>query len=302
MLQLKRMDLDGTGSPAGLVTKILKAEPHLTIPVPIEELARQLDIKDIAQLETDGFEGGLLTDEARSAGIILVNGAARRGRRRFTIAHELGHFLIPTHKPKQGAEFLCSRDDMRRWLDKDQNGYARMEAEANEFAALMLMPPPIWIKAMGVYRDPALSQIINLAEKFDVSKEASARAYARYHDELIAVIVIKDSQVNKIYRAPRFPYVSVNVGQSIPRQSIFHHAAKTLDAPSGIEEVRAETWLQSDWDKKLPTLYEQVFYQQGGFALLMLWAESTEEDEDLDKDEDRTSKQRLQHRQSQRRY
>jgi hypothetical protein len=292
------MDLDGTGSPAGLVTKILKAEPQLPVPVPIEDLARQLDIKEIARLETHGFEGGLLTDEARSSGIILVNDAARRGRRRFTIGHELGHFLIPTHKPKHGAEFLCSRDDMRRWSDKDQDNYVRMEVQANEFAALILMPPPFWRKEMAAYRDPALSQVIDLAGKFDVSKEAAARTSAQYHDHLVAIIVVKDGKIDKIYRDPvRFPYMSMKVGQLVPRQSIFHSASKTLDAPSDIQEVGAETWLQSDWGKRLPTLYEQVFFQQGGFALLMLWAEPAEEAEE-DADEDRTSKQRLQDRQS----
>lgn len=297
-MQVKRMDLDGTGSPAGLVTKILKAEPQLPVPVPIEELARQLDIKEIARLETDGFEGGLLTDEARSSGIILVSDAARRGRRRFTIGHELGHFLIPTHKPKQGAEFLCSRDDMRRWSGKDQDSYVRMEVQANEFAALILMPPPFWRKAMAAYRDPALSQVVDLAGKFDVSKEASARTYAQYHDELVAIIVVKNGNADKIYRDPvRFPYMSVKVGSPVPRQSVFHRAPKTLDAPSAIEEVAPETWLQSDWGKRLPKLYEQVFFQQDGFALLMLWAEPAEEEEE-DADEDRTSKQRLQDRQS----
>src|SRR6185437_10705677 len=137
------------------------------VPVPIEELARQLDIREIAPLETEGFEGGLLTDEARSSGIILVNGAARRGRRRFTIGHELGHFLIPTHKPKKGSEFLCSRDDMRRWSDKDQDSYVRMEVQANEFSALILMPPPLWRKEIAAYGDPALSQVVALAGKFD---------------------------------------------------------------------------------------------------------------------------------------
>ena len=298
MLKVTRLDLDGTGSPAGLVTKILKIELGLPIPVPIEELAGQLDIQKIAPLETEGFEGGLLTDEARGSGIILVNGAAKRGRRRFTIGHELGHFLIPTHKPRKGAEFLCSRDDMRRWSIKDQDSYARMESEANEFAALILMPPPLWRKEMARYRDPALSQIVELAGKFDVSKEAAARAYAQYHDQLVAVVVVKDGRIDKVYRdIVRFPYMPLKPGAPVPWQSIYHRAPKLFDRPSDVEELDAEVWLQSDWGKKLPSLSEQVFFQQGGFALLMLWAEPVEAEE-ADPDEDRTSKQRYQDRQS----
>ena len=88
-MKVGRIDLDGTGSPMGLVAKILKAEPDLTIPVPIEELSRQLDIAEIRDMTTDGFEGGLITDDARSSGFILVNRIARRGRRRFTIVGNL---------------------------------------------------------------------------------------------------------------------------------------------------------------------------------------------------------------------
>jgi hypothetical protein len=60
-MKVTRLDLDGTGSPMGLVTRILKIEKDLPIPVPVEELARQLDIEEIAPLEMQGFEGGLLT-------------------------------------------------------------------------------------------------------------------------------------------------------------------------------------------------------------------------------------------------
>ena len=93
-MKITRMDLADTGSPMGLATKILSVEKDLPIPVPIEELSHQLDVEKIAPLTTVGFEGGLLTDEDRSTGIILVNQAAPEGRRRFTIGHELGHFLI----------------------------------------------------------------------------------------------------------------------------------------------------------------------------------------------------------------
>jgi hypothetical protein len=44
-VKVTRLDLDGTGSPMGLVTKILQTEKTLPIPVPIEELALQLDIE-----------------------------------------------------------------------------------------------------------------------------------------------------------------------------------------------------------------------------------------------------------------
>ena len=95
-MKVTRLDLDGTGSPMGLVTRILKVEKDIQIPVPIEELAKQLDIEKIEPLETEAFEGGLLTDENRAAGIILVNKAAHDARRQIyyrTRAGPLSHYV-----------------------------------------------------------------------------------------------------------------------------------------------------------------------------------------------------------------
>jgi Zn-dependent peptidase ImmA (M78 family) len=299
-MRVGRMDIDGTGSPMGLVGKILKTEPNLRLPIPIEELARQLDISEIRDISMDGFEGGLITDDARSSGFILVNREARRGRRRFTIGHELGHFLMTTHKvPVDG--FQCSRDDMRRWSDKEQSKAIRMEVEANEFAALMLMPPPRWRKEMEKFHDPDLAQVILLAGQFDVSKEAAARAYAKYHEEPVAVIVAKDGKIDKIYRDPvRFPRFCVVGGSPVPASSMLFRAAKQLSHPSIVGEARPEAWLESDWGKPLPNLFEQVFFQQNGFALIMLWAELPDENDEDDTWGEKTAKQRLQDHQARR--
>ncbi len=105
-MTLSRMELQerGAGSPDGLVTRILKLESNLPVPVPVEDLCRQLDIADIRPMDTEGFEGGLITDPERSEGMILVNSASHYFRRRFTIGHELGHFLIRT-----GPDAFCAR-------------------------------------------------------------------------------------------------------------------------------------------------------------------------------------------------
>jgi Zn-dependent peptidase ImmA (M78 family) len=299
-MKVTRLDLDGTGSPEGIVGKILKAEPDLPIPVPIEDLARQLDITDIMDLTTEGFEGGLITDDCRSQGTILVNRAAVRGRRRFTIGHELAHFLIPMHKPVRGDQFLCSREDMRRWSATENDAYVRMEVEANKFSALILMPPPNLRAMMGKFRDPDLSQIVDVASHFDVSKDAAARAYAQYHEQPIAVAVVKDGKVLRIYKNLKFPKVSVSNGSPVPRNSLFHFAAARGAELSEITENGAELWIESQWGKRLPTLYEQVFFQQEGFALLMLWAEISEEEDEEDADENRTAKERYRSRQGSR--
>ena len=137
-MSVTRIDLADRGSPEALVGLILKHEPGLKVPVPIEELCLQLDIEKIVPLDVEGFEGGLITDTAKSRGIILVRESAWQTRRRFTIGHELGHFLMPSHMPEEGR-FLCSREDMMRLTAKESDRHEKIEVEANSAARL---PPP----------------------------------------------------------------------------------------------------------------------------------------------------------------
>ena len=117
----------------------------MPIPVPIEDIAKAVDISDIAAIGTSGFEGGLITDRDKSQGVILVKRENRPRRQRFTIGHELGHFLMPLHLPEDGEKFMCTSADMRESdTSKMIDRVTRMEAEANRFAANMLMPAPLF--------------------------------------------------------------------------------------------------------------------------------------------------------------
>lgn len=293
-MQITRLDLDGkgSGSPEGLVALILKAQP-LSIPVPIEELALALDIKEIAELETEGFEGGLLMDQYRREGIILVNKSSGLGRRRFTVGHELAHFLIPTHTPIKADRFLCSREDMSTWTAGEQNRYGRMEVEANRFSALILMPPPLLRPYLARRGDPSVTGVLAVSEDFAVSKDAAARAYAQHHDDPVAITLVKDGRVMRTYRNSRFPKLSVAQGDAVPKPSLFHQSVASDTELSEVKEVAGGQWLESDWGKPLPQLCEQVLLQGHGYALILLWAELPEEDDDDDREAGMTAKQRL---------
>lgn len=294
-MKISRMDLDMTGSPMGLVGKIFQAEPNIPTPTPIEELARCLDIEEIAELETVGVEGGLLTTEERTSGIILVKKIVDRSkpalrRRRFTIGHELGHFLMASHKPING-EFLCKSEDMRSWDTKDHNHYKRMEAQANEFSALVLIPPPRLRALMKTFRDPDISNITAVGDHFDVSTEAAARSYVTHHDERVAVVFVKEGKILRAYKSNNFPYITTLYGTPVPCTSHFHGIG--TDAPE-MRECTTATW----FDMPKASLYEQVLRQRDGYAMILLWAEIPDEDEQIDEDENRTSSERYRARMS----
>ena len=152
-MKISRIELDGTGSPQGIVTAILKIEKDLPIPVPINDLCYALDIAEIVIQDTDGFEGALITDTARNRGSIIAR-ASHPYRERYTIGHELGHFLIPRHIPNATDRFLCSSNDIQTISADKKDVWLSREAEANRFASLLLMPPPALRKVLENLGDP----------------------------------------------------------------------------------------------------------------------------------------------------
>ena len=278
-MTISRLDLDGAGSPAALVTRILQLEPSMAVPVPVEELCRQFDITSIGELETERFEAALITDECKSSGAILVASERSRQRRRFSIAHELGHFLIPSHLPRSGERSLCSAEHLGIHDMKEQDRRRRMEAEANRFAALLLMPPPALRAQLKAIRRPDVSDVVRLAKLFDVSKDAMARAYADYTREAVAIAVIRNGCVLRTYRnAANFPPLAVWRGRPVPSGSL---AGKTFQPGqvSNVEECEPGLWVREPDDRTVQALTEQVLGQREGFSLLMLVAELHEEEE-----------------------
>lgn len=290
-----RLDLDGTYSPGGLVTKILKAEPNLKVPVPVEEIAYQLEISEIATLTTDGFEGGLLTDENRTFGAILVKEGVSRQRRRFTIGHELGHFLNIYHKPADADQFLCDRAAMRHWDVKAQQKAQKMEAEANRFSALLLMPPPMLRPIIDAKRYPSLKTVLEIHEHFDVSKEAAARSYAEYNPELIAVLITRYGKYLRSYRKKDFPWINLAKGDPVPETSRVH-SMSTPGEMSDSTPTETEYWIETNYGEPIPRMYEQVLMQSNGYAMIQLKLLKRDELE-FDPDEDLSSKQRFQRQQ-----
>jgi Zn-dependent peptidase ImmA (M78 family) len=112
-----------------------------------------------------------------------------------------------------------------------------MEVEANRFSALLLMPPPLLRPYISKLGDPDLSHVIAIHDDFEVSKDAAARAYAQYHDEPIAVIVVKDGKVVRAYKNVKFPKLNVDQDDEIPKLSVYWRALKSQNALSEVTEI-----------------------------------------------------------------
>ncbi len=124
------------------------------IPISPEEIAGRLGLK-IVPSDSMGTKSGCLDAEHK---VIYLNSSECNERKRFTIAHELGHFCLG-----HGSSL---RDTSK------VNWYAvnpEHERQANQFAAELLMPA-IAIKAMVEVRK--VKDPVFLRQAFGVSSQA----------------------------------------------------------------------------------------------------------------------------------
>ena len=284
MKKISRFDIADFASPEQIVEGIIRGVPDLPIPVPVDEIALMLDIISIEELETEGYEGGLLTDAEKSEGFILVKRTSSIQRRRFTIGHELGHFLCPFHKPRTGDQFLCSSEDMWLAFAHEEDRAARMEVEANRFAAILLMPLPHFRKDLRLHKEADIEHILALARRYDTSKEATARRYVEVQDEPCAIVVSQNGRILQFYKIEDFPYLDVKRGNPVPNGSLTSKTNLARGVPSDPEEQDGSIWLSMPRRGRSPMIYEQVLPQSDGYRMTLLTL--ADDPEELDEEED----------------
>ena len=131
------------------------------IPVPVESIAEDFLGLRIEERDIGDCSGMLIPSER----LIVVNAAeAMSGdtptrRHRFTIAHELGHWICHARPdPHSAAPSYCRTQDVSHHTDRD------LEREANVFGAELLMPEAAVREAWA-----ALPEVAEVAARFEVS-------------------------------------------------------------------------------------------------------------------------------------
>lgn len=277
-MKLDRIDLCDIRQPDRLARAIHTQIGDPVLPVPVEDIAIALDISEVRTGSFDGFEGMLLTDQARSVGAILAN--TRRGlrRARFTIAHELGHFLLEHHVLSYETGFRCRAQDLRE--TRESRRHQKQETQANQFAIGLLAP----VKAVDKYlsQDPDLRDAQQLRDALDVSLEACLRRLVERRPEPLAAIWSKDARVRYWHKSNDFPFIQLKQGDRLPQttQAFRVHA----DSKSGFTaflESPPMAWTSRDDIE----IFEQTRLSPSGHAVTLLWADNEARD-DVDEEAD----------------
>lgn len=139
-------------------------------PVNVERVADHLGIQ-IANEPFDDDLSGVLIRKPGGA-VIAVNKAHSLVRKRYSIAHEIGHYCL-----RHVGDIFVDKVVLNKRDGRSSYGIDRKEIEANTFAAALLMPEHMIEKAvLALVSDkPAISLpqlTADLATRFHVSQQA----------------------------------------------------------------------------------------------------------------------------------
>ena len=225
-----------SSDPTLCAKSLISAMNNIIFPLDVEKIALSVGIKEIKELDEEGFEGALVTNPEKTIGFINIASSIREHtRRRFTIAHELGHFLITTH----GNQFSCTSYDLSNFSNKNK----LMEAEANQFAAELLMPEEYFVKEI-YNRVPSYDLIQSLTDKFCSSLTSTLLRYKDLTDESIAVVLSEDSMINWAFKSSNFKYF-IQSQTKLSSDSYAIEYFKGNDLPKEFEEVEREAWFDT---------------------------------------------------------
>ncbi len=218
-------------------------------PVDVEELARGYaqqfghndPIAEVIGADLPGFEGALYRTEKRGGleWTLLYNSAIEvPGRIRFTMAHELGHYIL--HR-QNGNTFECSEADLLQWDSVEK----RQEAEADVFASYLLMPIDDFRRSIG--SDSVDLNILDAcARRYGVSLTAAILKWLEFTEQRAVLVMSTEgymlwsrSSQSALHSGAYFRTWNVTV--PIPTRSLAASSESVVREMQGIE-VAACIW------------------------------------------------------------
>lgn len=229
----------------------------------LEDLALAMGVV-VLEARLDSADARLIRKGRR--GLIRVRQDIRQpGRKRFAIAHDLGHWRL--HE-KESQVLACTSED----LHENYEG-SGLEIEANCFASELLMPEALFKPAtQGVV--PAPDVIIGLAGTYATTLTATAVRFVELSDEHCVMVISEKGRI-KWWRASNELNGSLWIKSGAP-VSPRTLAGMCFTGASPSTEVQSIG--MAEWAERFPEYAEGAMegvipLGQTGAVLTMLWIE-----------------------------
>lgn len=241
--------------------------------------AADIDVELIAE----ALNASVLEKPLRSAEAMLVRRGKRAviyidpsvqlpGRRRFSIAHEIGHLCL--HRELSQAGFcLDTEGSLEDYTNSTQ------ELEANRFAAHLLMPGRLFsVSARRV--DISITGVQRLAEEYTVSLTAAAWRFIEEVREDCLLVCSHEGRIrwyHKNFYDGRFGVPQI--GSEVPAASDAWEVARGRRGNENPDRVDSWHWL-SGAPTRQPMFEQSLALGASGLVLTMLHMPEMDEDDE----------------------
>ncbi|ESX10580.1 ImmA/IrrE family metallo-endopeptidase [Mesorhizobium sp. M0179] len=153
---LSRYDLEAGGRSVPFLSieqikvaaeKALKSIDYTSDAVDLPKLCQMLSIdlqfSDREMIDVDGTP--ILGSANFRRKMIMINSHSLQTRERFTVAHEIGHFVLD-HERYLRSETIVERDLFITNENSNRFNYERLEYQANAFSAELILPDEIFLQ------------------------------------------------------------------------------------------------------------------------------------------------------------
>ena len=200
---------------------------EIVLPAIAYELGLLVDEKPI-----NGAEGRLVINQSK--GIIVVNSnIIEHGKKRFVIAHEIGHFEL--HKRIQKLA-ICDEEAFVDWHKNRPH-----ETEANEFAAELLMPHHIFRPACKGDA-PNIEIVRYLANNFNTTLTATAIRYVEIGWFPCLLICTEKRKIKWFRKSSDFQYWPYTRGTEINDFTCASEFFEKGTLPANPEKILPKAW------------------------------------------------------------
>jgi len=150
--------------------------------VDIIQLVSKVGIDVYGHEESDDFNAEIIHISARDKFEILVNTNLSLHQQRFSIAHELAHFILHPEKIRKYGRLKKVADP------SDQKYFPEIEKEADEFGEELLMPETLlrddFPDIFEAQQELSFQRIQEIALKFKVSVLVSASRLRKFRSDI----------------------------------------------------------------------------------------------------------------------
>jgi hypothetical protein len=221
----------------------------------IDEILAEAELEVVSSRYEDPGYAAVLVRLAEGGGGIMMATNQSDERRRFSLAHELGHFFIPSHATA-GLALKCADADMRA----RSNDSKTREWEANDFAAELLMPHVLF-SADARHRPISFETVEMLAgpEMYRVSRTAAAWRLVQTTREQCALVMSCNGAIEWVARSASFSHWIPERGQPLGQNTVAAAVNRGESSSLLPESVHPLEWLEARHSQSFDHDHIEVF-------------------------------------------